>query len=433
MVSDHYHDLSSALLWQYLKPDAENAEPVPVGGLINGRSIRDCADFPGRRCDTSTANVGLPSLDLEPGKNRRLRFINVGVLAEFQIQVDEHELMISEVEGTYIVPRSFHRITINPAQRYSVIINATRPEGDVFWLRARMVTECFTDPPATFEPEVRAIVRYGAPGGRASVNEPISIDWTEPLEKECRDMNTTELVPVEQISISGKPDAFFYLRSNFEIGKYRLSRGHFNKTSFRPNARSPSLHRFVDGIAAKSASFMFPAVTEAAGQKAFVNDAAFDVSNELVIQTTGIQTIDLIISNFDDGDHPFHAHGMWYFVLAQGHGYPPLTSVGAEISSETLAPLYDSLDLSNPLRRDTATVEAFERLLIRIVADNPGMWAFHCHVGWHSGAGLMMQLLTRSDELAIIEVPQAHRDLCAADRVERGMSPNNEDYKELAR
>ena len=33
LISDHYHDLSSALLWQYLKPGMENAEPVPDGGL----------------------------------------------------------------------------------------------------------------------------------------------------------------------------------------------------------------------------------------------------------------------------------------------------------------------------------------------------------------------------------------------------------------
>ena len=50
---------------------------------------------------------------------------------------------------------------------------------------------------------------------------------------------------------------------------------------------------------------------------------------------------------------------------AQGHGYPPLTYTGADINPEHLKPLYDSLDLSNPLRRDTATVEGFGWILLR--------------------------------------------------------------------
>jgi FtsP/CotA-like multicopper oxidase with cupredoxin domain len=46
LVSDHYHDLSSSLLWQYLRPDAENAEPVPISGLINGQTIRNLRSIP---------------------------------------------------------------------------------------------------------------------------------------------------------------------------------------------------------------------------------------------------------------------------------------------------------------------------------------------------------------------------------------------------
>jgi FtsP/CotA-like multicopper oxidase with cupredoxin domain len=107
---------------------------------------------------------------------------------------------------------------------------------------------------------------------------------------------------------------------------------------------------------------------------AFVNDAAFDISKELVVQVLGIQTIDILVSNFDDGNHPLHLHGYKYWVLAQGQGYPPLTRVGADINLETLAPLYKALNLTNPLRRDTASVEAFGWILFRFVADNPGAW-----------------------------------------------------------
>ena len=76
-----------------------------------------------------------------------------------------------------------------------------------------------------------------------------------------------------------------------------------------------------------------------------------------------------------------------------------------------IQPLHDSLDPSNPLRRDTASVEAFGWILLRLVADNAGAWAFHCHISWHTEAGLLMQLLTRTDEFSNAEVPKANRAL----------------------
>ena len=40
-------------------------------------------------------------------------------------------------------------------------------------------------------------------------------------------------------------------------------------------------------------------------------------------------------------------------------------------------------NLENPMRRDTVTMPAFSHLVIRFMADNPGIWAMHCHVAWH--------------------------------------------------
>lgn len=434
LLSDHYHDLSSALLWQYLAPDMENTEPVPQGGLINGRGIRNCEEFPARQCDNTTSNVGLPNIDLERGKSHRLRIINTGAFAEFQFQIDGHELAVTEVDGTDVTPINYHRLNINPAQRYSVVINSSVESADSFWMRARMITQCFTDPPKTLQPDAVAIVRYAATGPAAdSEQDPTPVDWEEKLALECRDMNTTELKPVDVLAAPAEADAFFYFRSNFEIGAYRLSRGFFDSSSFRPNIHSPTLQRTIDGLSSGNETFTSTAVSNPGNNAAFINDAAFDKTHEYVLQTTQTQTLDILISNFDDGNHPLHLHGYKYFILAQGHGYPPMKSTLESLTRENIQPLYDQLDLSNPLRRDTASVEAFGWILLRFVADNPGAWAFHCHVSWHSEAGLLMQFLTRTDELAKLEVPEANRELCGMEGVERGMGPEDESYRDLAR
>lgn len=40
--------------------------------------------------------------------------------------------------------------------------------------------------------------------------------------------------------------------------------------------------------------------------------------------------------------------------------------------------------LENPMRRDTVTIPGSSHLIIRIPADNPGIWALHCHLLWHA-------------------------------------------------
>jgi len=84
------------------------------------------------------------------------------------------------------------------------------------------------------------------------------------------------------------------------------------------------------------------------------------------------------------------------------------------------------VDLSNPLRRDTASIEAFGWVILRFVADNPGMWAFHCHITWHAEAGLLMQFLTRTDQMDSWELPKKNSKLCHKKGVMRGKGPDDE-------
>ncbi|KAL1297859.1 hypothetical protein AAFC00_006385 [Neodothiora populina] len=428
MLSDHYHDLSSVLARAYMAPDMENTEPVPDGALINGHAVRNCDELPHRKCDNSTANVQPPFFALDAGKHHRLRIINVGAFAEFQFQIDEHELAVTEADGTDVVPVYYHRLNINPAQRYSVIVHANSTRRNRFRMRARMITTCFAEPNPFMAGEVHGIVLYSTPSTAAQdPTLPDSKDWNDVQALECRDLNTTELVPVEAIPAPAQADAFFYLRANFEIGAHQLSRGFFNSSSWRPDVHSPTLARAHDGLQAANASFS-PTSTgnNAETPVAWANSLAFPT--DLVIQTTRRQTLDILISNFDDGNHPMHLHGYKYFVLAQGHGYPPRLSVFDPLTPSNLAPLYASLDLSNPLRRDTASVEAFGWILLRFVADNPGVWPLHCHISWHTEAGLLMQFLTLSEGVKGFEVPVANRALCRAEGLERGMGMRDEDY-----
>jgi hypothetical protein len=260
---------------------------------------RNCDALPHRKCDNSTATI--PTFDLAPNQNHRLRIINTGVLAEFQIELDEHSFAVTEVDGTDVLPSYIHRLIINPAQRYSLVVATNVTTGDSFWLRTRMATDCWDKsfPNPDLIAGTDAIIRYRDESETRKENAispwgfPSSQPWGEAILQFCKDLNTTELVPVPAIAASEQVDHSFYLYSNFRIGAWRLSRGFFNDSSWRPNIHSPMLDRFIDGRKSGNESFM--------AEEAGVNHKAFNTGTEMAIQVEGIKTIDLVIQNINEG------------------------------------------------------------------------------------------------------------------------------------
>ncbi|KAF9880655.1 l-ascorbate oxidase [Colletotrichum karsti] len=412
MIQDHYHNTSAELLMDYLQPDQENDEPVPSSGLINGQNYRDCAAFDGWECENKAPRLeSLASFDLAPNQRHHLRFINTGAFAEFQVEIDEHLFSITEVDGTAVQPASFHRLNILPAQRYSVVIETNITTADSFWMRARMVTHCFAKENEWLDPEVKGIIRYVESSMKSNVSEPQSKRWDEALDVDCRDMDTATLKPIDAMA-APQTSASMYLRANFEIGAWRLSRGFFNKSTWHGNATSPSLYRIINAATVNNQTAL-PLTTG-------VNEVLFDSEKEFVYQTTGIETVDIVISNFDDGAHPFHLHGHKFFVLKQSPtGYPPEDI--AELEKELTA----SGVLENPLRRDTVTVQGYGWAVIRVVLDNPGMWAFHCHNAWHAESGMMMVIAAGVETAKEWKVSEEEVALCSLPGVEKGVRPDD--------
>ncbi|GFR39835.1 hypothetical protein Agub_g329 [Astrephomene gubernaculifera] len=80
--------------------------------------------------------------------------------------------------------------------------------------------------------------------------------------------------------------------------------------------------------------------------------------------------------------HPFHLHGHRFWVLGRGSGIfdPPQHAA--------------SLNTANPAFRDTVTVPQGGWAYLRFVADNPGVWPFHCHILPHIYMGQQLYFVT---------------------------------------
>lgn len=73
--------------------------------------------------------------DVTPGTRYRLRLINMSGFAAFNVSLDGHVMRVIEVDGVDVKPVVVNRLTINVAQRYSVIVYADQSPG-IYHLRA---------------------------------------------------------------------------------------------------------------------------------------------------------------------------------------------------------------------------------------------------------------------------------------------------------
>jgi len=75
------------------------------------------------------------------------------------------------------------------------------------------------------------------------------------------------------------------------------------------------------------------------------------------------------VRNLSPTQHPFHLHGHEFEVLSMSGEPPPFHSM-----------------------QDTVNIGIYERLRIKLHADNPGDWMTHCHILPHAHGGMMTVL-----------------------------------------
>lgn len=73
--------------------------------------------------------------------------------------------------------------------------------------------------------------------------------------------------------------------------------------------------------------------------------------------------------------HPWHLHGHDFWVLGYGEG---------KFSEKDAS----KFNLKNPPLRNTAVIFPYGWTALRFVANNPGAWAFHCHIEPHLHMGM---------------------------------------------
>ncbi|KAH8093091.1 multicopper oxidase 2A [Cristinia sonorae] len=370
-MNDLYHTFSTELLAAYLSPDGIDGtpgdEPVADGGTLNGLGQW------GGGGDYFNFTV-------DPNKTYRFRLVNTGSFASIRFSIDNHPLTVIEADGTLVQPYTVSAVVLDVAQRYSVLVHTNSTQGDgTFWMRSQIQTDMFTYDVPGQNADIRGVIRYS--NAKDSAALPTASDDPGPGIKKLDDMDVSKLVP----AVKDVPPArtrMYTVKVSLQNTNENHFLAFFNSTSWEP----------------LSGTSTFMEVRKAALQNASYAPLGASLQNpdQLMITEDSIQVVDLLVNNLDDGDHPFHLHGHRPYIMGSGAG----RYIGQKLNEV------------NPLRRDTILIPAFSWTILRFVTDNPGVWAFHCHISWHMASGLLMQVNSLPSKAALLDVPQAIIDQC---------------------
>lgn len=391
VANDYYYQNADTLLDDYLVPDNENSEPTPDAGLISG-TYSQASNYL-TLMDNGTAYKTATYYD--PKLTYRIRVVNVGFFLPFKFSIDEHTLSLVEVEGTLIEPFETDYVDVSVGERYSFFMNRT-VERDAYWAHARFNTFCLATDNPDFSSDVMAIISYNDTYSVPESKETWQYDGGSP---KCLDFPQADLktlnaqVPMNKNG-SNRPDYYVELDVTFFNGAHQMTYGYFNDYTWKPMSNSSTMHELLFNE-------NFNSSVHKTNEQTFTN-------NQYVLNfdTRGM-IVDFLINNFDDGSHPFHLHGYKFWVLANsesGSFYPNFYESHPE-----------RLDLTNPVLRDTVSVAPFGFAVLRVVIDNPGVFPFHCHIGWHIEAGLLLTVNALQSEWSQRNYSAMWADMCGYD------------------
>ena len=328
-----------------------------VSGLINGKNTGNCTVLNETMPDPNCVGEGEKfSFNFEAGKKYRMRVLNVAEEDWAQFSIDNHTLTVIANDFVPIVPYQATSLLIDMGQRYDVIVEANAPPGD-YWLRSGFESTCIPNDSSN----VTAIIRYDSKSTALPTKSSAS---TVVPNEFCLDEQPTNLepwVPIDVDMANVKAGIQTETASPEWVDNNTLLRWSINGGSYMwVNWSNPALGDVVDNnMAAVPAS-----------------DNVYQLGSTSATQTNSTEWTILVIEDLTPMvgiSHPIHLHGHDFSILASGYQHWAGSTYGWQ--------------LTNPPRRDTATLPANGYMVIAFPLDNPGVWALHCHIAWHSSQG----------------------------------------------
>ncbi|RIB11715.1 multicopper oxidase [Gigaspora rosea] len=380
-LEDWYHVESHNLVAMRLAQGYEAFNPIPDAGLISGRGQYNCSKAQsGAKCDSNN----MPAIyTVTKGKKYRFRIINMSAEAFFFFSIDQHKLKVIEVDGVDIKEIELSVLPIHIGQRFSVIVEASQDSGS-YWIRADIPKQCILNRNGTINnnsdiihnSNITGILRYDdASNDTLPQSNKFNDDWYKKLSP-CHDLDINLIKPYEAVAPPQKVTDQFNISIMIYGDSKHTTKAYINGQSWVPDLKNPSIMKIMDQN---------------------ISATEFPINANAYMYDTEGGAVEIVIYNQNGGDHPFHLHGHNFFIIGMGSSGSPDAS---------------QYNLVDPPLRDTVTLPGDGWAVIRYLINNPGVWAFHCHIEWHVELGMVFQLIEMQSKLQQLKMPPSVEALC---------------------
>ncbi|KAK7754697.1 hypothetical protein SLS62_003254 [Diatrype stigma] len=316
---------------------------------------------------------GTGHIPVEAGKTYRFRVINFSALTSSFLHIKSLDMHVIMTDASYVKKQVASVLRISPAERYDFLVTIDEEQEDnIPFLFALDSNPDYTAGNTTFRFNFTGQLVVD-PDGDLSQTDLVVLPF-EPLDE-------TQLEAYDGLEAYGPVTKHWVLDFDFCLDSNGLPRSCFNSTTYIPQ-RVPTLY---------SAASL--------GRPDNANAAAYGQVNPFIVEYGDV--VEIVVNNHDIAIHPFHLHGHKFQVIER-----PASNAGnwSGASTDPASPA--------PPRKDTIAIQPQSYAVLRVVADNPGVWLFHCHIEWHVEMGLTATLIEAPDRLAAFDIPADHLDAC---------------------
>ncbi|XP_054289587.1 uncharacterized protein LOC129004903 isoform X2 [Macrosteles quadrilineatus] len=377
----------------------------PATYLINGRGNKVINK------KEIIGNAPLSEFKVRQGYRYRFRLIGASCLScPYRFTVQDHKLLAVATDRNPIEPVYFDSVILSAGERYDVVIEAMQPIDAYF-----MFVEGLGDCDQTSQV---AVLRYEGGPCRPSVSLTEAFPDNEAgymlnvYNSACDEATLAMGRCISQLSslmrtppqvLRPEPDIRvlftfdFYIFGNEELfysGSYKNYfvapdtkhlAGRMNNISYS-SPPSPLLTQLYD----------IP--PEHFCQNAeCVKDGSENCACTQIVHVPLNSVVEFMFVHSEPPDaamlfHPFHIHGTDYYVIEEGklpdtYYTPESQAFVRRKMSENRYNLKPNLPM-----KDTVSVQYQGYSIMRILADNPGMWFIHCHFAYHQETGMAVVL-----------------------------------------
>ncbi|KAJ2053117.1 ferroxidase fet3 [Coemansia sp. S16] len=311
-------------------------------------------------------------LHFEPGKTYKIRLVSMMSLPLWEFVIDDHELMVVEVDGVATKPKAVSVVRLAPGQRVAVLVTAKPNKSMNYQYHMTTFGDYLPLIPGVYPQQINSTVIYTA-------DAPVFVPHAIPSE------------PFDELSIEAlefmptmAADRSLFFNATYGFSPDDVAYESFNLVAYS-SPKVPS---------------MFSALTT--GDMS-LNPITYGPATNAQVLKYG-EVVEMVYWSATRIPHPQHLHGHAFQVIEKGHIGDATGESRRRVPEKGFS----------PMMRDTVMVYSGEYVIVRFKADNPGAWIMHCHFDWHIGQGLNMLFISAPQLMQkTLSVPKSVVDQCA--------------------